>query len=161
MGNFSTSKISSFPTLIEGSDSSSFVKYGIEQRENKILKSFFWKLRTIKVWCEKDERILNWINVYKCCVFDWSFDGRNRNDCDSEVKNWIPSEMKARYKTAHFVIFGLRESGCMNQKNCYLFHSSSMNRKCSKRTSVGEIIIVVTEKYEFEYRNKTRILNNY
>ena len=44
-------------------------------------------------------------------------------------------------------------------KKSLLFESSSTTGKFSMETLVGGIITVVTAKYEFDYRNKTIILN--
>ena len=47
---------------------------------------------------------------------------------------------------------------CFKTKGC-LIESCSTNGKCSMETLVGGIIPVVTEKSEFDYRKKTKILN--
>ena len=108
---------------------------------------FSLKFRTIRT---RTMIFFSWILVYKCCVFDWDFYGGNRTG-GWGLKVWISSEKRI----ALFGILDCHESDAWIKIKGFLKESSSTNGRCSMETLVGGIITVVTEKYEFDYRNKT------
>ena len=49
----------------------------------------------------------------------------------------------------------------MDQNKKILIESSFLNGKNIMETLLGDIISVVTEKYEFDYRDKSKSLKNF
>ena len=60
---------------------------------------------------------------------------------------------------AFFGMSGLSRIRCTERNRGCLIELSSTNRKCSMDTLVGGSNNVITEKYEFDYRNKPINLN--
>ena len=73
------------------------------------------------------------------------------------VENWKIEYRSTSLQTALFWIFRLSWIYCMDRKEkSLLIEFYSANRFFSLEILVGETIPVVAEKYEFDYRNKSK-----
>ena len=116
---------------------------------SKTLKGvFFGKFGLSGFWCNaQNQRFVTSILLYKCFVFDWVLDGGIRTCNGWGVRVWILSRMKKKY---HFLDYlDCHESAAWIKTKQFLIELSSAKVKFWMETFVGQIISVVTEKYEY------------
>ena len=116
--------------------------------------SFFWKFRIIRIPMQRKNKQKIFISVllYKFNVLDPVLDGGIWMRSGWEIKVWVSSET---FIEAFFAIFGLPQIWCMDQNEKLPNWILLRNRNCSMEILLGEIISLVAEKNEFEYRDES------
>ena len=145
----------SIESLLHETKPSVTEKHEFDYRDESIVIALLRVVGLFWSWCKDQSRsVLNRILLYKYRVFHSDFDGRNRTHSSKRICFWLSREIK---NTTPWIIWTIRGSNAMD-KILGASIDSSKSIWLSIETFMEGIKTVVSEKFEFEYRDKSNVV---
>ena len=154
--NLSIARKFSMATLIEEMKPVVLLKYDFEYREKLNLFCFVWKCRTIRILKQERKTMIFLVEYSSTSAVFWIEIMMEEIELVvSQLGVWMSSEIKINSPLEDLDCL---ESDARIKTKGLSIESSPTNGKCSMEILIGGSKPVL-EKYEFDYRNKSKILN--